>query len=369
MNSPVLSPWSQYSTDMKILYKRLRDGAVKVRCENLDDLWYLSQVVGEGDLVRGKSQRRIKDRDDGRSTGGERKTFTLTLRVEKTEFKQDTKVLRIAGAIEAGPEDRVSLGSHHTFNVDTETEVVVIKERWSKTDLDRLDEAVKGTLRPRALVVSMDEGEATVALIREMKPEYYELGRNVGGKYDLKGREGRKREFYSELAQMLSSTADRENASHIILSGPGFEKNNFRRYLQEKDPELSSKTSVVDTGSSGHNGIQEVLKRGEIHRALEEVNAVQDIRYVEGVLAEIGRDSGLAAYGPDDVKKAVDAGAVELLLVTDSLFFKERGEVEALMNTVNRMNGRAHIINGDAEAGERLGSLGGCAAKLRYRLG
>ena len=45
---------------MRIHYHDRSHGIVKVMVENLDDLWYLSGVVRQGDLVSGETVRRIK---------------------------------------------------------------------------------------------------------------------------------------------------------------------------------------------------------------------------------------------------------------------------------------------------------------------
>jgi protein pelota len=353
---------------MRIEFRDLRHGIIRLRCENLDDLWYLSQVIAAGDRMKGKSQRRIKDKEDTKSSGGQRKTVTLTLLVENVDFKSENSVLRVSGKIEESSDETVASGSHHTFNVDRDTEVTVKKDRWTKTDLERLDDAVKGTLRPKVIIASLDEGDAAVGLMRESKTEYYEIDRNIGGKYDIKGREARKSEFYRELTMLLANIIAKENVSHIILSGPGFEKGNYHRFLKENYPELAGKCALEDTGNSGRNGIQEVLKRDAIHRTLEDVNSVQDVRYVEEILKNIGKDTGLAAYGRAEVASAVAAGAVELFLVTDSRFFNDRALLEPMMNDVKASNGRVHIINHETEAGQKLEALGGIAAKLRYRL-
>jgi len=324
--------------------------------------------LATGDLVRSKTQRRIKDKDDTKSSGGERRTVTLSVRVEGVEFKADTNVMRVSGSVEEAPEDIVANGSHHTFNVEPGSELTIIKGNWSRTELDMLSEAVRGTLRPKVLVVSLDEGEATVALVRESRVDYLEFNRNIGGKYEAKGREARKTEFYHELTQMILGVMVRENAVNVILSGPGFEKNNYLRFIKENDAELASKALVEDTGGTGRNGVQEVLKRDAVNRVLGEVNAVQDIRLVEEILTHIGKDTGLAVYGRKEVVDAAVAGAAEYLLVTDELFFGERGRLEPVMSAVRDSNGRVHIINHESEAGQKLRSLGGLAAKLRYNL-
>jgi len=353
---------------MRIEYRDLRHGVVRVRLESLDDMWYLSRVVVPGDIVKGRTHRRIKDKDDTRSSGGERKTITLAVKVESAEFKSDSKALRVSGVIVDSSDEAVAAGGHHTFNLEGGESVTVVKDRWGKTDLDLVDEAVKGTLRPKVIVVSVDEGEAVAGLVRESRVEYYELNRNIGGKYDVKGRDARKTEFYAELAALVDGIAGRENVSHMVLSGPGFEKNGFHRYLVDARHRLTAGCVIQDTGQSGRAGVQEVLKRGALSRTLEEVSAVRDVRFVEDLLADIGRDTGLSVYGAAEVAAAADAGAVELLLVTDVALAKDRARVERRISSTRAGGGRVHIVNSEGEAGQKLASLGGVAAKLRYRM-
>ena len=40
---------------MDILKSDFRKGVVKLRVNDLDDLWYLSHIIDTGDLVKGKS--------------------------------------------------------------------------------------------------------------------------------------------------------------------------------------------------------------------------------------------------------------------------------------------------------------------------
>jgi len=353
---------------MRVLFKDLRRGAVKVKAENLDDLWYLSQIVLEGDLARGETARRVKDRDGERSSGGERRVITVGIRVEKTEFKTDSGVLRISGVIEDGPEDVVSIGSHHTLGVEPESVVTIVKNAWSKIMLDMLARSVKSTLRPKVLIVALDEGEASVGLLRDSSIQYAELSRNIGGKYDLKGRAQRKREFYAELSFMIGNIAGKENVSRIILAGAGFEKEGFLSYMKESGVELAGRCVIENTGSSGRNAISEVVKRPTLKMVVEEANSAVDIKLVDELLANIGKDSGLAVYGLRDVAAAVNAGAVEVLLVSYGILPRERKAVEGMMKAVEGGRGRTHIINHESEAGVQLDSIGGVAAILRYKL-
>jgi len=309
---------------------------VKLQIENLDDLWYLSGVINRGDLVRTKTERRIKTKEDmARSKKGERRVFTLTVRVEKADFSSDSDTYRIAGVVEQGPEDLVSIGSHHTFNVEKGTTLKIIKERWSP-------------------------------MIRESKIEYYELSRSIGGKYDIRGRRGRKMEFYRDTAKFLSEVLSRENISAIIIAGAGFEKENFRRFLSENYPGLAEKSVMENISSHGRNGVNEVMRRPKTQKIIEEITSARDVRLVHELLTEIGKDSGLGIYGLKDIETAAGSGAIKKLLVCDNIFLKNRKKLEDLMYMVKSARGEVHLINHRGEAGRQLNSLGGAAALLRY---
>ncbi len=347
----------------------LRQGYVKLKVENLDDLWYLSNVLTGGDVVRMKAERRIKGKDDvGRGGRDERRVFTLSVKVEKADFKSDSDTFRVAGKIADGPADLVSIGSHHTFNVETGTELSLEKPHWGKTELGIIREAEKASLRPKILIVVVDEGEATFGLVRESRVEYLELSKLIGGKYDTRGRAERKEEFYSDTAKAAEELLRRENVSAVIVGGAGFEKENFFKYLREKHPEAAAKAVLENTGAHGRNGVQEVLKRSKVQGIVEGIASARDLQLMEEVLKEIGKDSGLVAYGPKDVEEAAHAGAVQKLLVCDDFFLRNRRKAGELMDSVNTARGDVHLLNHDGEAGRQLSSLGGIAALLRYKM-
>jgi protein pelota len=354
---------------MKVFQVNLRQGYVKLKVENLDDLWYLSNVLSEKDIVRMRAERRIKGKDDvGRGGRDERRVFTLSVRVEKADFKSDSDTFRVAGKIEAGPEDLVSIGSHHTFNVEAGTELSIEKSCWTRTDLGILKDAEKASLRPKILIVVVDEGEATFGLVRESRVEYLELSKLIGGKYDTHGRTERKEEFYSDTAKATEELLKREIVSAVIVAGAGFEKENFLKYVKEKYPDLGAKAVLENTGSHGRNGVQEVLKRSKVQGIVEGIASARDLQLMEEVLKEIGKDSGLALYGPKDVADAGNAGAVQKLLVCDDFFLRNRWKAGELMEAVSAARGDVHLMNHVGEAGRQLSSIGGIAALLRYKV-
>ena len=45
---------------MKLLFKDIKKGEIRVKVENQEDLWYLSNIIDESDLIKGKTLRKIK---------------------------------------------------------------------------------------------------------------------------------------------------------------------------------------------------------------------------------------------------------------------------------------------------------------------
>src|SRR3989344_1111829 len=117
---------------MKLLHSNLKKGEVKVLTQNLDDLWYLSTIIEPKDLVEGKTFRKIKAMaSEEKSKDATKKPVFLRIEAEKTEFSKTTNVLRISGVIKQAPED-IPLGEHHTFNIDENTTIAIIKGTWLK---------------------------------------------------------------------------------------------------------------------------------------------------------------------------------------------------------------------------------------------
>lgn len=354
---------------MKIFQKDLRHGKVKIGIENLDDLWYLSGIICPGDMVHAKTERRIKGKDDMERAGkSERVTITINLRVEKADFKLENDTFRITGIITDGPEDLISIGTHHTINVEKDSILTIVKDRWGIYELDRLKDAEKSALRPKILIAVIDVGDAEIALVRESKIERYDLSKAIGGKYDTCGRQERKQEFYKDTTDALAGILAKEAISGIIIAGAGFEKENFYRYLAEKRPEIAKIATLENIGSHGEAGVNEVMKRSRAKKIDEEINAAKDVRMLSRVLEELGKDSGLAVYGLPDAEGAACSGAVETLLICDDLFIKNRQRLEPIMQNVKNARGLVHILNHAGDAGKQLSSLGGIAAVLRYRI-
>ncbi|KKM94318.1 hypothetical protein LCGC14_1199450, partial [marine sediment metagenome] len=147
---------------MKILEINRKHEEITVKIESLNDLWSLYNVIGKDDIVSARTQRRVVIKE---GTKGERKWMRLKLKVEKVTFHEFSNRLRIKGKILEGPEDFVSFGTYHTFNLEVLQKISIIKERWLKHDIKRLKESSKFESNYVMIFIAIETGLATIALI------------------------------------------------------------------------------------------------------------------------------------------------------------------------------------------------------------
>lgn len=352
---------------MKLLHSNLKKGEVKVLTQNLDDLWYLSTIIEPNDIVQGKTLRKIKIQPTGeRSKEATKKPVFIRLEVVKVDFSKYANVLRVFGVIKEAPED-VPLGEHHTFNVDENTAITIVKEQWLKYQLDKLKEAC-AEKKSSLLICVHDREEAYFALFKKYG---YEILTHLQGEVQKKREENIKKEnFYLVVINKLKEYVERYKIQQVILASPAFWKEDLIKEL--KDNELKQRIILATCSSATKNGIDEVIKRPEVREALKQERTAKEINKVEELLTEIAKNN-IAVYGLRETGNAAIIGAVKDLLITDSLIQKSRSEnfyneVDNIMKTVDKAKGEVEIISSEHEGGKKLDGLGGIAAILRFKL-
>jgi stalled ribosome rescue protein Dom34 len=100
---------------MQIIKHNRKQGIMQVRIDSPDDLWDLSQVIEPGDILRGRTVRKVKAPTE-RATDSTRRPMTLTIKSEKSEWDPDSSTLRVTGIITDGPDD-IPRGDHHSFSL------------------------------------------------------------------------------------------------------------------------------------------------------------------------------------------------------------------------------------------------------------
>ncbi|MHA1143294.1 MAG: mRNA surveillance protein pelota [Candidatus Helarchaeota archaeon] len=360
---------------MKILEQDLKKKEIKVQLENIDDLWHVYNILMPSDRIYGKTVRRIrKENERERADSGERVKVFLGIEVEKFEFHPFTTRLRVTGKIIFGPEDLVSLHDHHTFNLQPLSEITIVKKEWTPYFLRRLDRALKSSETPEFLIITMDKGESCIATVSDTGINVVaKITENIPGKrYNVSYHDKALQDFFKNVLQVMDEHVSREDIKIIILGGPGSVKEHFLTFLKKNSPKIAGIVKLEDASSGTKSAIYEIIKKGKVSKLVDNFRIGQENALMEEVIKRISKEKNDVTYGLADVERAINYGAVDKILLTDTRFRKgtdeDRRRIESLIINVEKSGGQPVFISVHHPAGEQLEKLGGIAALLRFSI-
>ncbi|KAJ3316412.1 Polypeptide release factor (eRF1) in translation termination [Blyttiomyces sp. JEL0837] len=121
----------------------------------------------------------------------------------------------------------------------------------------------------------------------------------------------------AEMAVQFFITNDKVNCTGLVLAGSA----DFKTELSQSDmfdPRLQAKIiKVVDVSYGGENGFNQAIELSQ--EVLQNVKFIQEKKLIQKYFDEISQDTGKYCFGVEDTLKALDLGAVEILIVWESL--------------------------------------------------
>jgi protein pelota len=340
---------------MKAEYGELKKGYGEIRLfpESIDDLWHLRHLIHEGDLVFATTFRSVDAATDKiRPEKVEKRPVRLGVRIEKVEFSEHGVRLRLTGLIEHGAD----AGAHHTINVETGFEISVIRQ-WRPLDLERVERAVKASVYGVIHILTIEEGEAELFRLRQYGPESVitmTAGSGKGAETDSRT------VFFETLLSHIQNIS-----GPLIIAGPGFVKDDFVKFAKNRSCAGIDRAVVVETRRIGRGAVQEVVGKGALEKLMDDIQLSREVKLMDEVLLRISQE-GAVAYGIREVSEAIGFGAVEQVLVADTLL--RDAPVMRLIEDAEAMRATIVVLSSAFEPGERLVALGGIAALLRYKL-
>lgn len=328
-------------------------GEIRLFPENTDDLWHLHHLVIPGCLVYATTLRSVEGSQDKiRPEKQEKRPVRLGIRVQDVEFHEYSIRLRVFGIIESG----VDIGSHHTLNLEPGYEISVIRH-WSANDLERIDRAIKGSAAEAIHILVVEEGEAELYRIHSYGPrQIWSLSVGSGKTAELNSRE----EFSQAVVTQVSSIN-----GPLVIAGPGFVKEEIIARFKRNNPSRSSPLVIGDTRTGGRRAVQEIIGQGILEKLSGDLQLAREVTCLDELMRRIGKNEPVA-YGALEVSEAISCGAVQTLLVIDSLL--RDTETTEIIRKAEEMRSEVVIFSSRFEPGERLAGLGGVAALLRYQI-
>ena len=265
-------------------------------------------------------------------------------------------------------------------------------------------------------LIVIDRSEATIGILNGKRLQVVKnIQSRIMGKHRQGGQSAQRferlieisaHEYYKKVAGIADDAfLPLEGLTGIVIGGPGATKNFFadKNYLHH---ELNKKIlNTYDTGYTDEYGLKELLENAS--QALKDLDISKEKELMKRFMSELRKqDGGLAAYGEVEVYDALNAGAVDTLLVSEGVsryritytckecgvtgktmtdlpdtvkckkcpgevnIDEEADVIEELYIKAEGYGTTVELMSQDSEEGEMLmKAFNGLAAILRYRMG
>lgn len=334
--------------------------------ENAEDLWVLRRILSIGDKVSGETSRAVKEVGDYvRPDKGERIKISVTLNVEHVALDSALERLRIIGDIVSTSNEMVSKGASHSLIVTPMKRIGIKKERLNSLEIGLL----KKSQREEAgfILVAMDRREAGLGLVKGVHLQIYPtIQSGFSGKFYRQAHKPLE-PYFKELEEAMIRIFKQD--MHIYVTGPGTTKNEFVNYLSDSGSLKASSALLVEgVDSTGDDGIYLALHSQNLRENIAASRLGKAAALLEEAVRRISVGDDRLALGFSDTLRAVNAGAVESLLVSDRIFELriEEDAVVQLLNKVESLRGKTYLIDSSTDLGVQVSKLGGVIALLRY---
>ncbi|KAL4422403.1 hypothetical protein ABPG75_008600 [Micractinium tetrahymenae] len=369
---------------MKLLQNQLTKegpGWVKVVPEEGEDLWHAYNLVREGDRVEATTFRKVL-RDTGTGGESERVKLKLMIRVEAVEYDAEGQQIRIKGR-NLTETEHVKLGAYHTLELELQRAFSLHKDSWDSVDVERVRTACDPAASADLAVLLITEGLAHLCLVGSTCTlTRAKIEANIPRKRGAAaaGYDKAMESFYEKVFAAVVRHVDWDIVRCLVIAGPGFAKEQFREHLDQEAQRREvralllnrSKILLAPASSAYKHSIKEVLASSAVSGQIKDTKAAKEVQALADFLAMLAQDSSRAFYGPGHVHAAHEMGAIQSLLITDSLFrttdVAKRKKFVALVDEVAAGGGEVHVFSGMHASGEQLNQLTGIAATLRFPL-
>ncbi len=176
--------------------------------------------------------------------------------------------------------------------------------------------------------------------------------------------EGLTRDFYKRIAEEMKKIFyEMPKLKGILIGGPIPTKDEFidGEYLATKLRERV--IGRIDIGGSDESGLKELVERSRDILAGQEI--VLEKKILEKFFETLGEKPDLAFYKEADIRKALQYGAVDLLVISKDF---NKGIAKELTELAENIGSKIEIVSTETTEGEQFMNLSGIGALLRFKV-
>jgi peptide chain release factor subunit 1 len=178
-------------------------------------------------------------------------------------------------------------------------------------------------------LIVIDRAEATLGMLRGKRIETIKnIPSRVPSKHGRGGQSQRRferlieiaaHEFFKKVGDLVTdSFLPEKHLKGILVGGPGATKDVF---IEKDYVHYELKKKVIDTFDTGYTdeyGLKELVEKAST--ALSKLELMREKKLIQRLLNEIKKnDGGLSVYGEDQLRRALTLGAVDTILISESL--------------------------------------------------
>jgi peptide chain release factor subunit 1 len=253
---------------------------------------------------------------------------------------------------------------------------IPLRQRLYRCDKEFILEPLRDIIIDKEVygLVVLDRRDANLALLRgKTIIPILKTHSEVPGKMKAGGqsaprfsrlREGATKDHYKKIADhMKEQFLFREGLKGIIIGGPSTTTNDFLNKDYLTGDVKKKIIGTRDLSYTGEFGLRELLDKSDDILAEEEV--VNERKLMNRFFGLLAKKEGMVSYGKDEVMKQLKTGAVDTLLLSESLDDKT---IEEFEKEAEKMGSKTEIISIETVEGNQLKDMGKVAAILRYEI-
>ncbi|MFW6176284.1 MAG: peptide chain release factor aRF-1 [Thermoplasmatota archaeon] len=266
-------------------------------------------------------------------------------------------------------------------------------------------------------LIVVDRSEATIGILRGRKVDtLINIQSLIPSKHSKGGQSAQRFErliedaahkYFKKVGEKANGLLLQEDIDGLIIGGPGHTKNEF---VEGDFLHHELKKEMIDTFNTGYTdeyGLKELMQQAQ--ETLSDLEVMKEKELVNKLMEEIkDPKGGLAAYGEEEVRKALIMGAVETVLISEDInkkrvkvkcpecgyedefsikknkdpeekecpecganfeVLEKQDIIDDIYEEAEQVGSEVEIISGESEEGELLlNAFGGIAALLRFRI-
>lgn len=352
--------------------------------------WHAYNLIRPGDHLTASAVRKVmtegassKTTETATSRSSKRVHMKLTIRVLGLDFDPQAGQLHVSGQVSVENE-HVSLGSHHTLDLELQRDFTLQKEGWDTIAQEELKKCTNPEARAQLWAVVMQEGMANICLVTEFQTILRQkvevpIPKKRAGSTDHDKKLDR---FYQIVYDSLLRQINLDDPKPLLLASPGFTASTFQQYIKKQASsgankqlaQFLSKITVAHSASGHVHSLSEVLTSQAVTSQLSDTKFARASQIMDRFLEMVRKDDMKAWYGPKECEAAIAQGAVGkgggVLMISNELFrsqeIKTRQRWVAVVDDVKAQGGEVVVMSSMHESGKRLGGLGGIAVILTW---